>query len=249
MTQPATRCSKGRRTQKQLKHNILGVVESSAYPQKIFLAIFMLMFFMNISQGKENEGQYTITADHMESTKKNELTVFTGNVKLVKDKVTIKADRVEDHKNDGYVLAVGKVHGMDNTSPEEEVEIFCEKAKYNRDISSGVLTGNPRVVRTGLVDKNKGVEIKGDVIEILEKGEKSIVRNNVQVKQNDMLAVSDLLDYDSNLKKIILTGGTPKVYQKSEEYEAEYSAETITMFSDEQRVIFEKGFNAIIYSK
>jgi len=217
--------------------------------KKMLLAIFILIFLADISEGKENAGQYTITADHMEITKQNELTVFTGNVKLVKDKVTIKADRVEDHKNDGYVLASGKVHGMDYTSPEEEVEIFCEKAKYNRDISSGVLTGSPRVVRTGLVDKNKGIEIKGDLIEIFEKGEKSIVRNNVRVKQNDMLAESGLLDYDSNLKKIILTGSSPKVYQKSEEYEAEYSAETITMFSDDGRVFFEKGFNAIIYSK
>ncbi len=210
--------------------------------------LFIIFLSISVWAG-EKPGGYVITSDRMEGTRGGNVAVFSGNVKLLKDEVTLVSDRMENHEGEDVLLAMGNVHGVDMSKEGETTEVFCDKARYSRDMSYGVFTGEPRVIRIDLEDESKTIDISGDRIEVFEDEEKGIVKGHVVVKQEDVSATSDLLNYSSEMREIVLTEGTPGINQNNEEVEARYTARKITMFLEERTIIFEDHFNARIYIK
>ena len=74
-----------------------------------------------------------------------------------------------------------------------------------------------------------------------------IIEKNVKVAREKTTATADMLTYNSDSKKILLTEGPPRIYQKDEDIDAEYSAEQITLFADERKIIMENNVKALIY--
>ena len=209
----------------------------------------IMMLVACAAQAARQEQGYVVTSDRMEAKKNGKVAVFTGNVKLDRDKLTMTADKVESYEDRDLLIVSGSVHGVDTSEEDEVLEVFCEEAKYDRSLSTGVLTGNPRVISKNLKDETKSVDISGDRIEVFEGEKVGKVEGNVVVLQEDIRAESDLLDYRSEKRQIILTKGNPVIYQKNEDIDAEYSAYKITMFVEEKRIVFEDAFKAIIHMK
>lgn len=210
------------------------------------LCLFALLVACSAYAGEQKDG-YVITSDRMEGRKDGKVVVFSGNVKLVKDEVTVVSKRMESREGENILLATGDVHGVDKSKEGERTEMFCDKAIYDKDMSHGVFTGDPRVIRIDLEDESKTIDISGDKIEVFEDEENGIVKENVVVKQEDVCAMSKLLNYSSQMREIVLSEGSPRIYQNNEDLEAMYSAEKITMFMEDKIIIFEKDFRADIY--
>jgi lipopolysaccharide export system protein LptA len=83
----------------------------------------------------------------------------------------------------------------------------------------------------------------------LEKEKRVHVEGDAKIENREMTAIGKLLDYDYETKKIVLSGDSPHIYQNSEEVKGEYSAEVITIFIDEQRVVMEGNVKVSIYPK
>ena len=216
--------------------------------KKSVIVMLILLSVSAVSAGEQKEG-YIITSDRMEATRNGRVVVFIGNVKFIKDEVTLVSDRIESHEDKDLLLASGSVHGVDRSKEEEVVEVFCERAEYDKSLSTGVLTGDPRVIKINLKDETKSVRISGDRIEVFKVEERGTVEGNVVVLQEDIRAESDLLDYQSEMQEIVLTNGFPVIYQNNDDLDAEYSAEKITMLVDDKKIIFEDVFEAEIYMK
>ncbi len=215
----------------------------------ILLIILLMLLIAGVARAANKNKGYIVTSDRMEVAKKGRAAVFIGNVKLTKEDVTVMSDRMESHEEEDFLLATGSVHGVDFSGEGEKTEVFCERAEYNRDVSMGVFTGKPRVVKTDVEDESESIDISGDRIEMFKEEKRGSVKGNVVVKQGDISAASDLLDYDSELDRIILSKGEPIIHQSSEDVEAEYTAGRITMLVDDKVIVFEDKFRACIYMK
>jgi len=168
---------------------------------------------------------------------------------MEKGKVFATADRVMEYREKKRLTASGRIHCADDSSEDTQTEVFADRAEYCGEGDFGVLKGNPRIYR---VDKNDGenrLEVKGDVVSVFSKEKKVVIENNAEVNRRDMKATSRRLDYDSGEKKIVMTEGPPRIYVKTEGGNAEYSAEKIILFVDEQRVIMENNVNGFFYAE
>jgi len=193
------------------------------------------------------EGELQITSKKLEVDRKQDITVFSGNVIAVKSSTTITADVLENYAKNGKVVAAGNVKSVD-FSEKERIDMRCGKAEYDEKMSYSILTGNPVVTRTKRDGTEEKVEISGKKMEIYREKKEGVVTGNVLIKQEEILGKSELLRYYSDMKKIVLTGGGPTIEcYEAGELSAAYSAEVVTIYSDQNRVIFENAFNADIY--
>ena len=67
----------------------------------------------------------------------------------------------------------------------------------------------------------------------------------MDITQKDSKAKSDVADYYSEAKKLVLTGH-PWVWQKNPDNEGEYTGTVITVFTDTKKVVIEENVVAKI---
>ena len=185
----------------------------------------------------------------MEVLERGEITRFVGNVKLVRNRNIITSDIMEHYEKKNYVVGKGNVHLT--AYPEESIkmEAFSDRLTYNVDNKNSVLTGNPKLIRIDKENPEERIKIEGEVIKLLGNEKKIHVQGDARVEHGRITATGKVLDYDYEIKKIVLSGNSPRIYQDDEQVKANYSAEIITIFVDEQRVIMEGNVKASIYPK
>jgi len=190
-----------------------------------------------------------ITGERMEILKKGEIIRFLGNVKLVRGKDIVTCDMMEHYEKNNYVIGKGDVHLV--TYPEESMrlEAFSDGLKYDVKSEESVLTGNPRLIRFNEQNSLDKLKVEGEVIRLSGKEKIVFVEGDARVERGEIIATSKFLDYNYQTKKIILSGGPPRIFQNHEKATGEYSAKTITIFLDRGIVAMEENVNASIYPK
>jgi len=214
-------------------------------------SILLLLPFIFVSSVVAETPKETvnITGQRMEVLEKGEITRFLGNVKLFKGKDIITSDIMEHYEKKGRVIGKGNVHVT--THPEESItlEAFSDQLTYDINRKKSILTGSPQLIRIDEENPEERIRIEGAIIELFEKEKRVHVNGDARVENGEMTAIGKFLDYDYETKKIVLCGEFPHIYQDSEEVKGDYSAEVITIFTDEQRVIMEGNVRASIYPK
>lgn len=213
------------------------------------ILLFLPFIFVSAVFAERPKQPVNITGERMEVLGRGEITRFLGNVKLVREKDVITSDIMEHYEKKNYVVGKGNVHFT--AYPEESIklEAFSDRLTYNVDSRESILTGNPELIRIDEENPEDRVEMEGEVIKLLGNEKKVHVQGDARVEHGKMTATGKLLDYDYEIKKIVLSGDSPRIYQDDEQVKANYSAEAITIFIDEQRVIMEGNVKASIYPK
>lgn len=190
-----------------------------------------------------------ITGERMEVLRRGEITRFLGNVKLVRKKDVITSDIMEHYEKKNYIVGKGNVHLI--AYPEESIklEAFSDRLTYSVDSKKSTLTGNPELIRIDEENPEDRIKMEGEVIKLLGNEKRIHVQGDARVEHGEITATGKFLDYDYEIKKIVLSGDSPRIYQDDEQVKANYSAEIITIFIDEQRVIMEGNVKASIYPK
>lgn len=185
----------------------------------------------------------------MEVLGRGEINRFLGNVRLVRGKDVITSDIMEHYEKKNYVIGKGNVHLT--AYPEESIrlEAFSDRLTYNVDSKNSILTGSPELIQIDEENPEDRVKMEGEVIKLLGNEKRIHVEGDARVEHGEITATGKILDYDYEIKKLVLSGDSPRIYQDNEQVKANYSAEIITIFIDEQRVIMEGNVKASIYPK
>jgi lipopolysaccharide transport protein LptA len=213
------------------------------------ILLFLPLIFVSAVLADKPKQPVNISGERMEVLEKGEITRFLGNVKLVRKKDIITSDIMEHYEKKNYVVGKGNVHFI--AYPEESVklEAFSDRLTYNIDDKKSILTGNPELIRINEENPQDRIKMEGEVIKLSGNEKKVHVQGDARVEHGRITATGQLLDYDYEIRKIVLSGGSPRIYQDDEQVKANYSAEIVTIFIDEQRVIMEGNVKASIYPK
>lgn len=213
------------------------------------ILLFLPFIFVSAVFAEKPKQPVNITGERMEVLGRGEITRFLGNVKLVRGKDVITSDIMEHYEKKNYIVGEGNVHLI--AYPEESIklEAFSDRLTYNVDSKKSTLTGNPELIRIDEENPEDRIKMEGEVIKLLDNGKKVHVQGDARVEHGEITATGEIIDYDYEIKKIVLSGGSPCIYQDNEQAKANYSAEIITIFIDEQRIIMEGNVKASIYPK
>ena len=185
-----------------------------------------------------------VTSQQMEMLEKGKVAVFTGQVKVVQDNGILWADKVWHYVADDRLEAEGHVHYRE-IKDKEINDVYGGKMTYDRKKSYGLVTVDPRMIRTNPAKPDEDTIVTGDQVEIFSQEKRAKVTGHVNILQKDSKAKSDVADYYSADKKLVLTGH-PWVWQKNPDNEGEYTGTVITVFTDTQKVIIEENVVAKI---
>ena len=216
--------------------------------KKIVLLFLPFILVSTVVADKLRE-PVNITGERMEVLRKGEITRFLGNVKLIRGKDIITCDIMEHYNKENYVIGKGNVRLTAYPEESIRVETFSEGLNYNVNSKDTILTGNPELIRIDEENPEDRVKMEGEVINLFEKEKRVHVEGDARVESGEMTATGKLLDYDDETKKIVLSGNSPHIYQDNEQARGDYSAEVITIFIEEKRVIMEGKVKASIYPK
>lgn len=216
--------------------------------KKVVLLFLPLIFAGTVFAEKPRQ-LVNITGERMEVLRRGEITRFLGNVKLVRGKDIITCDIMEHYNEKNYVVGKGNVRLT--SYPEESIrmEAFSDQLNYNVDSRDTMLIGNPELIRIDEENPEGRIKMEGKVINLFEKEKRVRVEGDARVESGEMVATGKLLDYDDETRKIVLSGNTPHIYQDNEQARGDYSAEVITIFIEEKRVVMEGKVKASIYPK
>lgn len=211
------------------------------------ILLFLPFIFVSAVFAERPKQPVNITGERMEVLRRGEITRFLGNVKLVRKKDVITSDIMEHYEKKNYIVGKGNVHLI--AYPEESIklEAFSDRLTYNVDSKKSTLTGNPELIRIDEENPEDRIKMEGEVIKLLGNEKRIHVQGDARVEHGEITATGKFLDYDYEIKKIVLSGDSPRIYQDDEQVKANYSAEIITIFIDEQRVIMEGNVKASIY--
>ncbi len=211
--------------------------------------MFFLLILVRVVCAERPKEPVNITGERMEILRKGEVTRFFGNVKLLKGKDVITSDMMEHYEKKYYVVGRGNVHVMAYPEKSVRLEAFSDKLTYNIESEKSILTGNPQVVRIDEENAESRFKVQAQVINLFGKEKTIHAEGNARVETREMAATADLLDYDYETRKVILSGGSPHIYQDNQHVRGDYSAQIITIFTDEQTVAMEGNVKASIYPK
>jgi lipopolysaccharide export system protein LptA len=192
-----------------------------------------------------------ITGDEMEILNGGDMVVFSGKSKVVRGESTLNAERLVQDKKNQRVEASGSIYFRSFTTQKELVEAYAEKALYLLDTEQGELTeGRPKVlyhVKTSSVP----VVLYADMISFDQRKEEVHAKGAVEIISSSACVYSPSAVLLEKEKKIILEGKTPQpkiVYLHDNDW-SEYSADKITYFVDQKRVLLQNDVRGKMKTK
>jgi lipopolysaccharide transport protein LptA len=213
------------------------------------LLLFLPLVFVSTVIAEIPEQLVNITGERMEVLDKGAITRFLGNVKLVKGKDIITSDVMEHYEKKNFVIGKGNIHFTAYPGESITLEAFSNQLTYDINNKESILTGSPRLIRTEGENYEDRVKIEGKVIKLFGKEKRVYVEGDARVEYKEITATGKFLDYNYETKEIVLYGDSPHINQNNEQVKGDYSAEVITIFIDEERIIMEGNVEAFIYPK
>jgi lipopolysaccharide export system protein LptA len=192
----------------------------------------------------------TITADKIEFRKKENITIFSGNVKTIYDKHVLTADYVRKDDLKNVIYAEGNVKTYHNPSTEEKVHSSSDFAKYYAPDRETLLWGKPYLIYKSTSSEMK---IYAEKILLDEKNQKINFDDNVLITQETHTAESPHATYFHETRKLYLYCRNDSTEMPSVEYSNEqhvkFIAREVTMLFNDKKFIFEKEVFGKLYKQ
>jgi lipopolysaccharide export system protein LptA len=190
-----------------------------------------------------------ITADTIEFRKKENTTIFNGNVKAVYEKYILTADYVKQDDSAGMIEARGNVRTYYSPSSSETINSSSSFARYYSTDKSTLLWGTPYILYKST---SMQVKINADRISFNEKDDKINFDDNVLIAHEGHTAEGPHAIYYQKNEELYLfsdmiSTGMPSITY-SKQYHTKFSAGQITIFLKEKMFIFEKAVFGRIYN-
>ncbi|RMD87329.1 MAG: hypothetical protein D6813_13670, partial [Calditrichaeota bacterium] len=170
----------------------------------------------------------TLFADTVYFYPKQRKEMAVGNVVIITEADTIKAERVTYLEVPDELLAEKQVQII---SPEDRTVIFSGYADYFRTEDYSKIFMNPVLVQFDTLGAEE-MRIYGDTLEIFDRGQRSLIKQNVRIFKKDVRATCQLAEYLRNQGQIILTG-SPKAFQSNQEI----SGDTLWLYLEKSKLV------------
>lgn len=149
-------------------------------------------------------GELTIESNSMTFNKETSVAVFSDNVKLKAQGVSLFCEKLQSVNYRDNAEATGNVRV---NYPQQKVKITCNRVKYNKSMSK--IEAYENVIAEKILDNNEKINLYADEIKYdVETGEiiATKVSKKVKIKLKDIVAFSDKVIYNEITEEIELTG-------------------------------------------
>lgn len=173
-----------------------------------FEGISALLYAYEIKNDKEVSSRkpVLVTAYQLTFDRPRGLSLFTGNVKAIHDKVVLLADEISALEGNREATAEGHVHVVDNG---QGITLTCGNLEYEDMMD--LMTAHDHPLLTTLDENGSPITVLGRQMEV-DSAEKTVVVNqNVQIFHKEGRAESQKATFLSAEDKFILEDD-PKVY-------------------------------------
>jgi lipopolysaccharide transport protein LptA len=211
------------------------------------LKIFSIVLLLSSAGWLSAENKpIDVSSQQMETLEKGKVAFFSGKVKVSQEQGLLYADKVWHYLADDRLEAEGNVHYQE-IKDKETTDIYGGKMVYNRKTGYGTVSQAPKIVRQDIANPKNDTTITGDLVEIFDTEKRARVTGNVNIVQPEAKSKSEVADYFSQEKKLVLTG-KPWVWQQNQDNISEYTGKVITVYSESERVIIQENVQAKITS-
>ncbi|MFH1073998.1 MAG: LptA/OstA family protein [Candidatus Firestonebacteria bacterium] len=183
------------------------------------------------------ETPLAITAKSVTGNSKTKEVTYKGNVVLKHSGNILKAEKLVLLPGGNKIVAEQNVFFW---SGSKQVEITGGYTEYLKDTEQLLMKKDAVLFMT---DKD-GVktDIRGDVVDVLNGGERAVVSGSVKIKRDDILINCGNADYDK-IQDIIILEGKPEVKKGFNTYKGE----KILIFIKQRKLIADENVTARIY--
>ncbi|OGS20872.1 MAG: hypothetical protein A2252_00555 [Elusimicrobia bacterium RIFOXYA2_FULL_39_19] len=205
---------------------------------KIFCYLTFLCF---VSSGIVSGAEPRITSNRVEFKKFEEKVIFTGNVKMVFGNKILTADNAVKDDKLKIVDLSGNVQGYYVTDNTDTVKINTESGKLDINTNEMFFWGNAYTVYTS--SSGKQINIKSSRV-FLDDARKAIkFYENVTMSFEKSTAEAQQAEFLQNENKMYFftVNGIRPVVNYANGYLGNFTADTITLFQDERKLIFENN--------
>lgn len=195
-----------------------------------------------------NSSEPIITADRIEFRKKENITIFSGNVEAIYDEYILTADYIKKNDLNNVIDAKGNVKIYYRPSSVEKIHSSSNFARYYVSDKKTLLRGKPY-----LIYKSTSWEIKiyADKILFDEKNQEIDFDDNVLIIHKNHLAESPHATYTHESRKLYLYCSGDSLNMPSIKYlnkqRTKFIAREITMLFNDKKYIFEKEVYGKLY--
>jgi|GEM_PF-1814079 len=208
---------------------------------KKILAVFMTVAVLFPAGAAEmtinKETPLAITARSVAGNSKTKEIIYSGDVVLKHSGNTLKAEILTLLPGGNKIVAEQNVSFE---SENKQVEITGGYTEYLKDTGRLLMKKDAILF---LTDKDGlKTDIRGDVVDVLNGGERAVVSGSVFIKREDILINCGSADYDK-VQDIITLEGKPEVTKGANTYKGE----KISIFIKQRKLIADKNVKARIY--
>ncbi|HAV42921.1 TPA: hypothetical protein DCX15_02755 [bacterium] len=206
---------------------------------KQILGILLLVLIFLPPVEAKNEKSIEIQADHAVWDRKNNLTILSGNVVIIRKEVKLEASVVKalgELDNIEKMIGEGRVRIVDSLTKSVITGGYIE---YDCLRQCGFVTLDPVCQQ-----EEDNLRIASPKIEYFSKEKKSVATGGVEIHYKDLIARSEEAVYYTEEGRLILTGN-PQVVRS----ESRLNGEGITVYTKEDRFQIMGGVRGTILTQ
>lgn len=208
----------------------------------LLVPVFAVVFpSVSMSAGQDTEVKTIVTGDEMEIAAKGQRVVFSGNAKVTRGRNVLTADRIVQDKARNRVNASGNIRFKTFTQQDEPVWGSARTAAYEPDAGIGVLSDGPASITYAARESTAPLKLIATRITFDEKAQQVTALGDVQILTSSACAYGPnaLLRQDTKTLVMKRDGVQPEMVYTDPARPGRFSADTITAYVDQKRVIFE----------
>ena len=206
-----------------------------------FLLLFLCIGSGAPAAAQDVEQKTIVTGDEMEIAAKGRRIIFSGHAKVTRGKNILTADRIMQDKASNRVDASGRIRFKTFTQQDEPVWGAARNATYEPDAGTGVLWDGPASITYAARESTAPLKLIAQRIAFDEKAQQVTALGDVQILTSSACAYGPnaLLRQDTKTLVMKRDGTQPRMVYTDPARPGRFSADTITAYVDQKRVIFE----------
>ncbi len=214
------------------------------------IIIFFLIFLLKLSFDAVTPA-VRLVGDEMEIRQKGNVTVFKGSVKLTYAESIFNADEMIDYNKQNRVEASGNIYSeIKNIESQELLKVYAQKAWVDKNRGEGEMMDKVVVIYS-TSPISVPVQLNAKTVKFwLQPADqkKFYASGEVEFTQGEYRAYAEQAWFYERERKVVLTGNRPRIVEKDDKNSSsEYSAEQITIFIDEKKIVLEKDVKVEFY--
>ncbi len=172
-------------------------------------AVFLSAFEVEKDQQISSKKPVNISSHRLMFDKPKGLTLFSGNVKAIHDKIVLISDEIHAMEDNREATANGHVYVVDSS---QGITLTCGNLEY-QDLMN-LMTAHDHPVLTTLDENGSPVTVTGRQMEVDSKKKTVVINQNIQILHKDGHAEAQKATFLSQDDKFVLEDD-PKVYAEN----------------------------------